>query len=181
MALSSLSAPLCTFFVPSTGCFCSYAGFVIGSDCGGGLPCRSFLCRLACCGFFCRRMHCCACFRRRFRTGSAERELRPHEYLRECCRRCSLPCRNRGRMHCMLCPRFGSVRQALVSPAQNPFRRRIRPIRFRQTDSRTVFGGFRLLFPCLDARILRTKKPIAAMNINSCMAASFRYVWILFV
>ena len=27
-------------------------GIVIGSDCGGGLPCRSFLCRLACCGFF---------------------------------------------------------------------------------------------------------------------------------
>ena len=36
-------------------------------------------------------------------------------------------------------------------------------------------------FFLLDAIILRTKKPTAAMNINSCMAASFRYVWILFV
>ena len=92
---------------------------------------------------------CCACFRRRFRTGSAERELRPHEHLRECCRRCSLPCRNRSRMHCMLCPRFGSVRQVSVSPAQNPFRMRIRPIRFRQTDSQHRFRRFRAAFSCL--------------------------------
>lgn len=179
MALSSLSAPLCTFFVPSTGCFCSYAGSSSGRTAAAG--CRAavfFAVWLA--AVFCRRMHCCACFRRRFRTGSAERELRPHEHLRECCRRRSLPCRNRSRMHCMLCPRFGSVRQASVSPAQNPFRMRIRPIRFRQPIRSTVFGGFGLLF-LLDARILRTKKPIAAMNINSCMAASFRYVWILFV
>lgn len=130
--------------------------------------------------FFCRRMHCCACFRRRFRTGSAERELRPHEHLRECCRRCSLPCRNRSRMHCMLCPRFGSVRQASVSPAQTrsecEFVRFVFGNRFAAPFS-AVSGCFFLL----DARILRTKKPIAAMNINSCMAASFRYVWILFV
>ena len=39
MALSSLSAPLCSFFVSSTGCFCSYAGSSSGRTAAAG--CRA--------------------------------------------------------------------------------------------------------------------------------------------